>query len=360
MVSISIIIPCRNEDRYITQCLDSLLEMTYPKELVEIFVVDGMSEDTSRQLITHYSQIHPSIQLLDNPRKTTPTALNIGIMASSGEFIIILSAHADYPKEYCSALVEEAMQLKADCVGGVLETKSSKINNTSQSIINVLSDRFGTGSQFRSGVEKITEVDTVAFGCYRRDVFERFGLFDERLTRNQDIELNKRIIRGGGHIYLLPNVTCTYYARETYRDFAKNNYQNGYWNILTAYFTKTLRSLSLRHFVPLLFCLALLLPLLLSPLYLPLIWITVIVALSYKGVIGIRAWKIKKTTTWLHQFTAFSVLHYSEILNELFSPNRTAHNFSSSSITPFCIRFQCRDTAYMDPLGIGNTGVLLE
>ncbi|MDD2367838.1 MAG: glycosyltransferase family 2 protein [Sulfuricurvum sp.] len=308
---LSVVIPSRNEERYIAQCLNSLLEMTYPKESVEILVVDGMSEDSTRQIVTDYSQKYPFIRLLDNPKKITPTALNTGVTAAAGEFIIILSAHADYPKEYCFRLVEEAIRLNASCVGGVMRTKSSKTDTTSQSIINVLSDRFGTASQFRSGTDKIIEVDTVAFGCYPRDIFTRFGLFDECLVRNQDIELNKRIIRGGGKIYLIPSVECSYYARETYRELAKNNFLNGYWNILTPYYSGSLRSLSLRHFIPLLFMLSLIIPLFFSILDFHFLWISAGLFFLYLTIITVRSYKIKKNTTWLHQIAAFIVLHFS-------------------------------------------------
>ncbi|HZF70591.1 glycosyltransferase family 2 protein [Sulfuricurvum sp.] len=308
---LSVIIPSRNEERYIAQCLNSLLEMTYPKESVEILVVDGMSEDATRHIVTGYCDKYPFIHLLDNPKKITPTALNTGITASSGEFIIILSAHADYPKEYCLRLVEEAIRLDAGCVGGVMRTKSSKTDATSQSIINVLSDRLGTASQFRSGADKIMEVDTVAFGCYPRDIFNRFGLFDEYLVRNQDIEFNKRIVRGGGKIYLIPSVECSYYARETYRELATNNFLNGYWNILTPFYAGSLRSLSLRHFIPLSFMLSLFIPLFLSVLDFHFLWISVGLLFFYLSIISVRSYKIKKNTTWLHQIAAFIVLHFS-------------------------------------------------
>lgn len=308
---ISIIIPCRNEELYIEQCLDSLLASTYPTEQVEIFIIDGLSDDSTPHIIDKYCLTYSYIHRIDNPDKNTPHALNLGVQASFGEYIIILSAHADYPVDYCEKLVIEAQKLNAACTGPLLKTKTKKETNTANSITNVLSDPLGVGSRFRTGVTTITEVDTVAFGCYNRKAFDRYGLFDERLIRNQDIEFNKRIARGGGKIFLIPDVICTYYARETFSALAKNNYQNGYWNILTAYYTGTLRSLSLRHFIPLGFILSLLLPLLLSTLYAPLLLVSLGILLIYLGAIAWRSWKIKKSTTWLHQIWAFISLHFS-------------------------------------------------
>jgi glycosyltransferase involved in cell wall biosynthesis len=308
---VSIIIPCRNEERYIEQCLTSIINSTYPKESLEVLVVDGISEDNTATIVNNCISQYPFIHLFNNPNQTTPHALNLGIQHSKGEYIVLLSAHAHYPINYLEILVNEIIRLDCDCTGPVLQTKTFIQNNTSNAIVNVLSDRFGVGSRFRSGVETITEVDTVPFGCYRKEIFEKYDLFDERLIRNQDIELNKRIVRGGGKIYLLPDVQCTYYARETYIDLAKNNYQNGYWNILTAYYTGTLNSLSLRHFVPFGFVLALIIPILLSPFYPPIFYITAALAMVYLFLIGWRAWKIKKNTTWIHQLIAFIILHFS-------------------------------------------------
>lgn len=308
---VSIIIPCRNEERYISRCIDSLLSSTYPLEKLEIFVVDGMSEDSTREILHTICEQNSFIHLIDNPKKTTPQALNLGIKAAKGEYLVILSAHADYPQNYCEKLIAEAKRLNAECTGPLLQTKTLKYHKTSQAITNVLSDRLGVGSAFRTGANKIMEVDTVAFGCYRADTFKRFGLFDERLIRNQDIEFNKRIVRGGGKIYLIPDVVCTYYARDNFADFARNNYYNGYWNILTPYLTGTFHSLSLRHFIPLLFVLGLILPTLFS-IFSPLFLVFVAALFSlYFIIIAGRSFQIKNETTWGHQIAAFFVLHLS-------------------------------------------------
>jgi len=251
------------------------------------------------------------IRIIENPAKTTPHALNLGIKASLGDFVIILSAHAQYPSDYCEKLVSETIRLNAACTGPVLETKTIASHKTANAIKNVLSDRLGVGSRFRTGSKKIESVDTVAFGCYPIETFKHYGIFDERLIRNQDIELNKRIIRGGGKIYLIPDVVCSYFARDNFGDFSLNNFQNGYWNILTPYYTGTFSSLSLRHFVPLVFVLSLILPILFSTLYPVLLWIWSAIFITYVSIIGIRSWYIRKKTTWLHQILAFFILHFS-------------------------------------------------
>lgn len=310
---ISIIIPTLNEEKYIAPCIDSILASKYDKDKMEVFVVDGFSQDATRQIVQKYHERFTFIQLLDNVSTYTPAGMNLGIDASKGEYIFILSAHAQYDTDYFMALVKNIKRLDAACVGGVLVTDVKNKNKKSSAIKEVLMHRFGVGdASFRIGSDKIQAVDTVAFGCYRKDTFKKYGLFNEKLIRNQDIELNKRIVNGGGKIYLIPDVKCTYYAREDFISLAKNNYGNGLWNILTAYYTKTLNSLSLRHFVPLLFVLSLLIPLVGSVLVPQLVWITVFSLVSYLSLVIIISFRLKDSSTTLwYLIVSFLTLHFS-------------------------------------------------
>ncbi len=310
---ISIIIPTLNEERYIAQCLDSILEATYTQDKIEVFVVDGMSQDKTREIVQEYHEKYSFIHLLENVDSYTPVGMNLGINASKGEYVFILSAHAQYEPDYFMELVENIEKLDVDCVGGVLITDVKNKNKKSSAIKEVLMHRFGVGNaSFRTGSDKVKPVDTVAFGCYRRSTFEKYGLFDEKLIRNQDIELNKRIINGGGKIYLIPEITCTYFARENFMDLAKNNYANGFWNILTAYYTKTLNSLSLRHFIPLLFILSLVIPLLCSLIFPQMIWIALFSLVSYLSLVIIISFRINNSSTSIgYLIISFLTLHLS-------------------------------------------------
>ena len=258
-IILSVICPVYNEIKYIDVCIQSILLQDYPQENIEILFVDGMSTDGTRDSINGYARINPFIRLVDNPRRIVPVAMNIGIKVSKGDIIIRLDAHALYPTNYFSTLVRQLMALGIDNVGAACKTDVLNKNQKTLAIKEVLSNRFGVGnSTFRLGVEKVMEVDTVPFGCWRKEVFDKYGYYDERLIRNQDIELNKRIVRGGGHICLIPDTYSTYLARETFKGIARNNYMNGKWNILTVFYTKQFSSLSIRHFIPLLFLLFLL------------------------------------------------------------------------------------------------------
>lgn len=311
---LSVICPIYNEEIYIAQCIESILQQDYPKDDLEVLLVDGMSTDKTRAIVADYSARYPFIKLIDNPRKIVPCAMNIGIKASKGDIIIRLDAHANYEKDYFSVLSRRLIELNADNVGVVCKTDVLNKTPKTLTIREVLSNKFGVGnSTFRTGVDEVRQVDTVPFGCWRREVFERYGLYDERLIRNQDIELNKRIIRGGGKIYIVPDTFCTYFARERFSALAKNNYANGKWNILTVHYTKQMSSLSLRHFIPCLFVLSLIFPSLLAILWWPLSIISVLSLLVYLldlSAISLRL-SISKGLNFVYLLVSFATLHIS-------------------------------------------------
>ncbi len=228
IVLVTIIIPCFNEEKYMSRCLNSVIAQDYPKDKLEILIIDGLSTDKTRAIIKEYQNNYEFIKLIDNPNRTAPYALNRGIMESKGRVIVRLDAHCVYPKNYLTVLTEKLKELDADNVGGVLNTLSGGNNKICQAIALGSSHIFGVGnSYFRTGAKEIKEVDTVPFGCYRRDVFDKIGLFDTDLIRNQDDEFNARIKRNGGKIYLIPEVRIDYYARDSLSKMMAMFYQYG-------------------------------------------------------------------------------------------------------------------------------------
>ena len=311
---ISVICPIYNEEKYIGKCIESIMQQDYPKEDMEVLFVDGMSTDKTRSIISEYLPRCPYLRIIDNPHRIVPYAMNKGIEESKGDVIIRIDAHTSYERNYFSALVSRLYELDADDVGAVCKTDVLNKTPKTLAIREVLSNKFGVGnSVFRTGVDKVMEVDTVPFGCWRRKVFDKYGLYDTRLVRNQDIELSKRILRGGGKIFIVPDTFCTYYARETYRGLSKNNYQNGKWNILTVYYTRQFSSLSLRHFVPMVFVLSLVLPILVSVIWWPLIFVTAASLFAY--LLALTAICIKlsvnKRLNITYLLCSFFVLHLS-------------------------------------------------
>ena len=310
---VSVVIPCYNEELYISDCISSLLKNDYNN--IEILVVDGGSTDKTLGIIAEIQKENPNLKLLHNNKKRTPISLNIGVSGAKGEFIMIAGAHSKYPSNYISNLMKYFQDNKISLVGGSLKTEVKNRNSKSLAIKSVLSNRFGVGnSYFRTGVNEPKFVDAVPFGIYRKQVFNDLGLYNEKLTRNHDIELNKRIINSNGKILLDPKSECVYYSRESYKKLSRNNYSNGMWNILTVYITKNLKSLSLRHFIPFLFIMSLLIPVAIAIVYSITIFymLSIISFFSYNVLIFTVSLKIKKKEmSLIHIIFAFYVLHFS-------------------------------------------------
>lgn len=319
MNKVSIVIPCRNEEDYISDCLDSFAKSDCRKDSLEVLVVDGESTDQTVDIVNKYSKRFPFIRLVNNEKRITPVALNLGIKHARNNYILIASAHSRFPLNYIRILMNKLTEFDADGVGGQLVTGVKNKTKKSLSIIKVLSNKFGVGnSMFRIGVDKPTRVDTVPFGLYKKALFYNIGFYSETLIRNHDIEWSKRLVRAGKKIFLIPEISCTYYARETYKALAKNNFKNGLWNILVIYITKRANSLSLRHFIPLVFILSILVPVLLSFIYLPFIIISLLSIFShFILILGISIRLNDKSTGLFFLLKAFYTLHLSYGLGSL-------------------------------------------
>jgi glycosyltransferase involved in cell wall biosynthesis len=261
---VSVIVPCRNEVRHIGACLDSLLANDYPKTRLDVLVVDGMSDDGTRAAVERYAQAHPSVRLLDNPQRVTPAALNLGIENARGSVIILAGAHAAYPVTYISELVRWLQHSGADAVGGRCVACPGVDKVMARAIAAAVSHPFGVGnSYFRTGTAAPRWVDTVPFGCYWRDLFDRVGGFDEELVRDQDDEFNQRVLRYGGCLLLVPTIASQYYVRESLGKLWRMFFQYGYFKPLVV--RKVGGLMTLRQIIPALFVSSIVLAGLLAP-----------------------------------------------------------------------------------------------
>lgn len=254
-VIVSVVMPVYNEEKYIEKCVDSLLLQDYPIKKMEWIFVDGCSKDRTVELLENYREKYPSlIRIFSNPDKIVPYAMNIGIAASCGKYIVRLDAHADYAVDYISKCVYYLENTDAENVGGVAETKANGFMGNA--IAKMLSSKFGVGnSQFRTNGES-GYVDTVPFGAFKREVFSKYGGYDERLVRNQDNEMNFRIRKNGGKIYLSNDIRLSYYCRDSVKGISDMAKKNGMWNIITMKLCPG--SMGLRHFIPFTFVLSIL------------------------------------------------------------------------------------------------------
>jgi succinoglycan biosynthesis protein ExoA len=251
---LSVLIPCRNEVRCLGRCLASVMASDYPADRMEVLVMDGASGDGTREVIAAWTASYQQIRLVENPRGTTPAALNRGLDAARGEVIARVDAHAALASTYFSRAVDYLESTGAESVGGRMRTRAQREGPWSGAVTAALTHPFGVGgSQFRTirrgPGEEPRWVDTVFGGCWRREVFERIGRFNERLERGQDMEFSQRLRRAGGRILLAPDLVSEYYARTELRSFWKHNWTNGVWAVLPyAYSQAPVRA---RHLAPL-------------------------------------------------------------------------------------------------------------
>lgn len=254
---VSTIIPCRNEEKFINKCLESIIANNYPKDRLEVFVVDGMSEDRTRKIIDRYTQQYSFIRLLDNPKKITPCAFNMGIKHAKGGILILMGVHATYEKDYISKCVKYLNKYKCDNIGGIWKILSRKQTLIAKSIALASSSIFGAGNAYyRRGYSKgVKWVDTVFGGCYKREVFDKIGFFNENLIRNQDLEFNLRLKKAGGKILLVPDIVSNYYPKSNLKDFFVHNFEDGVWVTYPLKFK--IKAFSWRHLIPLIFVLGL-------------------------------------------------------------------------------------------------------
>jgi len=189
-VNVSIIIPCRNEEKFIARCLDSIIANDYPKDRLEALVVDGMSKDETRRIIERYTQQYPFIKLLDNSKKIIATTMNIGIKHASGEIIMKVDAHSTYPKDYISNYAQYLREYQADNIGGVLNIMPGRETTVSKTIALVLAHPFGSGNAYiKIGSKDPRWTDAAAFGYYKKEIFQKVGLFNENVG-SEDMDLN--------------------------------------------------------------------------------------------------------------------------------------------------------------------------
>lgn len=308
-VLVSITVPCLNEVGYIERCVRSLFNQSYNKALISVFVADGMSTDGTRAILEKIQIEFPQLFIIDNQARVTPVALNLGLKASEAPIQIIFGAHAEADfrfVEECVKCLEENPH--AALVGGVISNVYE--TPTSEVIGKAMSSVFGVGNaHFRTGTAE-GEVDTVAFGAYRKSILEEVGYFDEDLVRNQDDELSYRILKAGHKIVLSRKIQSTYFVRGSYSKLYKQYFQYGYWKV---YVNKKHSAITtIRQLIPFGFVTFLIFGLVFSFVFKPFIYLYIAGLIFYLAISAVFA--SRKSNTMKELFGvmfAFAILHFS-------------------------------------------------
>jgi succinoglycan biosynthesis protein ExoA len=275
---VSAVIPCRNEGAHIEACVRSVLAQHSPPGGFELIIVDGMSDDGTREILARLAREDARLRVVDNPKKITAHGMNLGIRHARGQYIAIMGAHSEYAPDYLNASLRISLETRADNVGGSMVCQGKTCLQAA--IAAAHHSPFSVGGARWHDVSYEGTADTVFGGFYRRDVFDRIGDFDESLLRNQDDELNLRLVLAGGKIWHSPAVRSSYFPRASLRALFRQYLQYGYWKVPVM--KKHHRPASVRHLIPGAFILAL--------IVLPL------VAMFYPSVIAL----------WLGLLTAYT------------------------------------------------------
>jgi len=247
---VSIVIPVRNEVAFIADLVAAVLEQDYPTDRVEVIVADGQSTDGTREVLARLQAEHPRLTVVENPGRIVPTGLNAALARSKGDVIIRIDGHVLIASDFVTqnvALLEAHPE--AWSVGGPIRHVGT--TTLGKAVAIGMSHPFGVGNALHRYPEFEGYAEGAAFPAFRRWVFDRVGMFDERLVRNQDDEFNYRIHRAGGRIYVSPRVRYSYFVRERIGQLFKQYFQYGFWRIPVI--EKHRRPTTLRQMAPTLF-----------------------------------------------------------------------------------------------------------
>jgi glycosyltransferase involved in cell wall biosynthesis len=305
---VTIILPIRNESNFIARSLTAVQLQDYPSDRIEILVADGMSTDSTCEIVRQKMTSDPRIQFIENPGKIVPPGINRALKIAKGEIIIRVDGHTIIDQDYVRQCVTLLEKTGAQNVGGKMVGKGESL--VGQSIVLATSSPFGVGGSRFHYTDEEEWVDSVYMGAWPRSVFANIGLFDEELVRDQDDEFNYRLREMGGKILVSPKIKSAYTVRSSFRKLWEQYFQYGFWKVRVL--QKHPRQMSARQFVPPAFAFVLIASAILAVLYPFFRWLLVAVVGLYLCVnllatvfTGFRnGWNILLPRT-------FAVLHLS-------------------------------------------------
>ena len=265
---VAIIIPTLNEERFISRCLNSIIKQTYEFEKMDVMIIDGGSNDKTKDIVAEYQKSHQNIRFIENKKKIQSVAFNIGLKKSTAPYIIRLDAHAEYDSKYIFLCIENLKQdEKRGNVGGRCNILPFNQSIWAQTNAILNHSRFGIGGAAFRVSNEAHNTDSVPFGAFPRKIIEKIGGMREDLPRGEDNEYNSRIRKAGYKIFFDPNIISSYFARPTLGASCKQMYANG--NSIGYLYYIDREAIGIRHLVPLLFVVSGLFCIIISVLWSP-------------------------------------------------------------------------------------------
>lgn len=310
---VAVIIPTLNEEKFIARCLDSVIEQSYPFRDMDVMVVDGGSNDRTREIVEEYGRKYTNIRFIHNPGRIQSIAFNIGVENSDAPYIVRLDAHALYKSYYIEGCIKGLQgDVKRGNVGGQwdIQPQNNSLWATTNAILNY--SKFGIGgASYRVGAQAGT-VDTVPFGSFSRTMIDKIGGMCEDLPRGEDNEFNSRIKKAGYSIYFDPAIECIYYARPTLKASCRQMYANG--ESIGHLFYVDRDSIGLRHMIPLIFVVGIIVGTILSLAFLPFVYLLLAGLCLYFLCDFVASFLAAKEHGWkflLPLFVMFFCVHFS-------------------------------------------------
>lgn len=293
--TVSVIIPCRNERDHIQSTLQSILSQEVPDGGFEVIVADGMSDDGTRNILMQLAEEDYRLHIIDNPYGIVSTGLNAAIRLARGEVIMRMDVHTSYAPDYIRQCVKLLNETAADNVGGPWVAAGK--GTMGKAIAAAFQSSFANGGAPSHDPNYSGPVDSVYLGCWRRDIFDRIGFFDEELVRNQDDEFNLRVSRSGGKIWQSTKIKSRYHPRETLRHLFCQYVQYGYWK--ARIIQKHSLPASIRHVIPAFFVFVLCVLPVLSIFSVTALWALVAVVSSYLAFNMVASTYTAGSSDWL-------------------------------------------------------------
>jgi succinoglycan biosynthesis protein ExoA len=283
--SVSVVIPCFNEDRFIEKVLANLIEQ-YDDNAYEVVIVDGGSTDRTRAEIDRFVQTHPSfrVRVIDNPARHIPIGVNLGIAHSCGQLIVRMDAHSFPSPNYVRRCVELLSESEGTVVGMPWRISAGAETRTARAIALAVAHPFGIGdAKYRATALSGQQlVDTVPFGAFHKTLWRELGGFNEKLLANEDYDFNYRVRSHGGQVLLDTAAHCQYFARPTLKELCRQYFRYGYWKAQMVKLHP--RSIKLRHLVAPAFVASLVALGALSPAWSPLVWLLLAIIIAYSSL----------------------------------------------------------------------------
>ncbi|PIP79775.1 MAG: succinoglycan biosynthesis protein exoa [Ignavibacteria bacterium CG22_combo_CG10-13_8_21_14_all_37_15] len=318
LILISVVIPCRNEQKYIVECLQSLLNQELSRDEYEIIVVDGLSDDGTREILVQFEKQYPMIHVIDNERKITPVAMNLGIRNARGENIAICGSHTKYDTKFLSSALKLLQDhSEAGCVGGPIISVGE--NDFAKAASIAMSSPIGVGNAKHRFPDYEGFAEMACFPIYRKKIFKEIGYFDENLVRNQDDEFSLRYCLVGGKVFISPKVKSIYYVRNSSIKLFKQYFQYGFWRWVVL--KKHKIQISYRQMIPSIFILFLLLLFIVGIVIKSYTTIFVLPLIYFLILSGFSIRVIKKESLKIGSFfiEAVIILHFSYGLGVIYS-----------------------------------------